>query len=95
VVGGGIAGLSAALALAREGFESRLFESRTANDSVDRGDVLQPGILPVLESLGAFAAIMDRNPLRFHWFRILDADGRVHFEANTIALLGADGWMSH
>jgi 2-polyprenyl-6-methoxyphenol hydroxylase-like FAD-dependent oxidoreductase len=93
VVGGGIAGLSAALALAREGFESRLFESRTANESVDRGDVLQPGILPVLESLGAFAAIMDRNPLRFHWFRILDADGRVHFEANTIALLGADRYF--
>ena len=90
VVGGGIAGLSVALALARAGFESRLFESRSANDTVDRGDVLQPGILPALESIGALGAIVDRNPLRFHCFRILDAHNRVHFEANIIATSGVD-----
>jgi len=88
VVGAGVAGLSAALAVASLGVDVLVLESRRTNATVDRGDVLQPGIVPVLERIGAREAIDARDPLLFGWFRILDAGGRVQLCANTVERLG-------
>ncbi|MEC9343630.1 MAG: FAD-dependent oxidoreductase [Pseudomonadota bacterium] len=52
VAGGGIAGLTTALALAREGFRVDLFEQADAFDTIGAGIQLSPNALSVLEGLG-------------------------------------------
>ncbi|HEX2255190.1 MAG TPA: NAD(P)-binding protein [Afifellaceae bacterium] len=52
VAGAGIAGLSAALALARRGFAVRLYESAETLEEVGAGIQLSPNAVRVLEALG-------------------------------------------
>lgn len=83
VVGGGIGGMSIALALAHAGIDVRVFESRPESSTVDRGDVLQPASYPVLQRWGVTDHLDTTSSLRFHRFRILDRSGRALLDADT------------
>jgi salicylate hydroxylase len=57
VVGGGIGGLSAALALSRVGFDVRVFEQARTVSEVGAGIQLSPNCTRVLRDLGVLAAV--------------------------------------
>lgn len=51
IIGGGIAGLSAAVALKQQGFEARVFERATSVKPVGAGIILSPNAMYILEQL--------------------------------------------
>ena len=57
IVGGGIGGMTAALALARRGFAVRLFEQSNAFGEIGAGIQLSPNCVRVLHELGLEAAL--------------------------------------
>jgi 2-polyprenyl-6-methoxyphenol hydroxylase-like FAD-dependent oxidoreductase len=57
IAGGGIAGLSAALGLARAGFGARLFEQAPAFEEVGAGLQMSPNGVRALQHLGAWEAV--------------------------------------
>ncbi|WKU94777.1 FAD-dependent oxidoreductase [Pseudomonas fulva] len=57
IVGAGIAGLSAALALRKQGFNPRVFERRSVPAAGGAGVTLWPNASFVLEQLGVLHAI--------------------------------------
>src|SRR5256714_6268707 len=80
IVGGGIGGLTAALALRREGFEPEVFEQAPALLEVGAAIAVWPNAMRVLRRLGAGASVTARGGLLKH-ARWLGRDGRVfnHF----------------
>ena len=89
IVGGGPAGLTAAIALAEAGIETALIAPRTAADH--RTTALLTGSVTALDTLGAWASCAaEAAPLRV--MRIVDATGRlvrapeVRFAASEIGL---------
>ncbi len=60
VAGGGIAGLTAALALAARGFSVSLFERATRLEEVGAGIQLSPNAMAVLQRLGVMQALEGR-----------------------------------
>jgi len=89
IVGGGPAGLTAAIALAQAGVETALIARRPAPDH--RTTALLAGSVTALDTLGAWAGCVDRAaPMRA--MRIVDATQRlvrapeVCFEASEIGL---------
>jgi 2-polyprenyl-6-methoxyphenol hydroxylase-like FAD-dependent oxidoreductase len=83
VVGGGVAGMGAALALAARGYASTVFEAARNPTDVDRGDVIHAGVHPVLESWGALRTLQARSPHHFAKFRIIDANAKVMLHVNA------------
>ncbi|HZT57700.1 MAG TPA: FAD-dependent monooxygenase [Pyrinomonadaceae bacterium] len=77
IVGGGIGGLSAALALRREGFEPRVFEQAPALLEVGAAIAVWPNAMRVLRGLGLGEAVTERGGLLRH-ARWLDRGGRVY-----------------
>jgi salicylate hydroxylase len=61
LVGGGIGGLSAALALARHGFESHVFEQAGELKEIGAGVAMAPNAVKVLRALGVEADLMARG----------------------------------
>jgi 2-polyprenyl-6-methoxyphenol hydroxylase-like FAD-dependent oxidoreductase len=80
IVGGGIGGLSAALALRREGFEPSVFEQAPALLDVGAAIAVWPNAMSVLRRLGVGAVVCERGGLLRH-ARWLDCGGRLlnHF----------------
>jgi 2-polyprenyl-6-methoxyphenol hydroxylase-like FAD-dependent oxidoreductase len=80
IVGGGIGGLSAALALRREGFEPQVFEQAPALLEVGAAIAVWPNAMRVVRSLNLSDAVTARGGLLKH-ARWLGRDGRVfnHF----------------
>src|ERR1043165_1452401 len=80
IVGGGIGGLSAALALRREGVEAEVFEQAPSLLEVGAAIAMWPNAMRVLQRLGLGAAVTKRGGLlkRARW---MGRDGRVfnHF----------------
>ncbi len=80
IVGGGIGGLSAALALRREGFAPQVFEQAPALLEVGAAIAVWPNAMRVLRRLGLGDAVTERGGLlrRARW---MGRDGRVfkHF----------------
>jgi 2-polyprenyl-6-methoxyphenol hydroxylase-like FAD-dependent oxidoreductase len=96
VVGGGIGGLSAALALRREGFEPLVFEQAPALLDLGAAIAVWPNASRVLERLGVGEAVLARAG-RIEQARWAERDGRLykHFSfpdtgAPAIALHRAD-----
>lgn len=90
IVGGGAAGLAAALALAHRGHHSRVFERAGSPNAIDRGDVIHHGSLALLTRWRALAHLDALAPLQFTDFRIIDGDGRRLLGADTRRLFGPD-----
>src|SRR5947209_6990791 len=80
IIGGGIGGLSAALALRRAGLEPQVFEQAPALLEVGAAIAVWPNAMRVLRSLGLGETVTERGGLLKH-ARWLGQDGRVfnHF----------------
>jgi len=96
IVGGGIGGLTAALALRREGFGPEVFEQAPALLEVGAAIVVWPNAMRVLRMLGVGESVLERGGLLRH-ARWLNQDGRIfeHFtlpgeDATGVALHRAD-----
>jgi 2-polyprenyl-6-methoxyphenol hydroxylase-like FAD-dependent oxidoreductase len=77
VVGGGIGGLSAALALRREGFEPLVFEQAPVLLDVGAAIAVWPNASRVLERFGVGKAVLARSG-RIEWARWAGRDGRLY-----------------
>ena len=60
IVGGGIGGLAAALALARKGVRTRVFEQAPQFGEIGAGIQLGPNVFRMLERLGLEPAVHER-----------------------------------
>jgi salicylate hydroxylase len=89
VVGGGIGGLAAALALLRAGWDVRVYEQSGAVSQVGAGIQLAPNCTRILDRLGVLPAIEARAfaPAAFE-FRRWD-DGRLLSETPLGATIAA------
>ena len=88
IVGGGAAGMAIALALARRGQPSRVFERAGSPNGIDRGDVIHHASLALLRHWRAWDHLKALSPIHFTGFRIIDGDGRLLLGADTRALFG-------
>lgn len=75
VVGAGVAGLSAAAALARVGHSVRVLERSPVPPPIHKGELLQPGSLSALDRLGVLARLRDRGAVRLERLVCRDGDG--------------------
>lgn len=79
IVGGGIAGLAAANALAVRGYHAVVFEKTATPGDVDRGDVIHSSSLAFFDRWKALDVLREAHPLTIERFRILDGEGREIF----------------
>lgn len=89
VVGGGMVGAAAALALSRAGFSTALLEARaptpwSADDDVDLRVVgLAPSSIALLDDLGVWPSIRDARACSYSHMHVWDAENgaAIHFDA--------------
>jgi 2-polyprenyl-6-methoxyphenol hydroxylase-like FAD-dependent oxidoreductase len=86
IIGGGIGGLTAALALRREGFEPEVFEQAPALLEVGAAIAVWPNAMRVLARLGVAGAVIERAG-QLTEARWLNRDGKLF---NRIALPAGD-----
>jgi len=93
IIGGGISGLTAALALRQFGFEAEVFEQAPALLDVGAAIALWPNAMRVLEELQLSEKILEKAGV-IEEIRWLDQDGflvnRVSLEKTAVALHRAD-----
>jgi len=61
IVGGGIGGLTAALALAQRGYHVRVLEAASEFGAIGYGIQLGPNVFHMFERLGLSEAVVDRS----------------------------------
>lgn len=88
VVGGGVAGMAAAIMWSSKGFQVTLLERSDLPSPVDRGDVLHVGSLRAIDALGVELSGLGPVSNPINRFEILDECSRVLF-SNPISALGA------
>ncbi|KAK0640531.1 FAD-dependent monooxygenase azaH [Lasiodiplodia hormozganensis] len=74
IVGGGIAGLTAAAALRRNGHEIKIFEQSSFSNEVGAAANLPPNVMPVLRQIEADENIM--KPIQAYALRVVPKDGK-------------------
>jgi 2-polyprenyl-6-methoxyphenol hydroxylase-like FAD-dependent oxidoreductase len=85
IVGGGIAGLSAAIALRQAGFAPELIERRSAWPAAGSGIVMHANAMRVLRRLGVGEAV-ERNGAVLRRWSFADARGAALFETDIDAI---------
>jgi len=75
VIGGGLAGSTAALAFAQRGCAVRLFERRDLARDPNRGDILHAPTVEVLRQLGILDFLEARGAARWHGLEFVDSAG--------------------
>jgi 2-polyprenyl-6-methoxyphenol hydroxylase-like FAD-dependent oxidoreductase len=85
IVGGGIAGLTAAIALRQRGFSPELLERSSSWQAVGAGIALQPNAMRLLHTLGVGMAI-ERAGAPLRWFKYCTPDGEVLAEIDLVEL---------
>lgn len=75
VVGGGLAGATAALAFAKQGCSVRLFERRDLARDPNRGDILHSPTVEVLRTLNILEFLEARGAARWHGLEFVDSAG--------------------
>jgi 2-polyprenyl-6-methoxyphenol hydroxylase-like FAD-dependent oxidoreductase len=83
VVGGGIAGLSAAIALRRAGVEATVFEQARRLEELGAGLTLAPSAMQAAARLGIAEAIRERGE-RARRIRVPSTRGRLLFEIDLV-----------
>ena len=79
IVGGGLAGLAMANALAIRGLSSVVLEKTKSPGDIDRGDVLHRSTILLLKSWGVQERLQTYNPFQFSRFQIFDNNGKEIF----------------
>ena len=87
VVGGGAGGLAVAVALARQGIPTRVFERSVNSKDIDRGDIIHFGSQRLLRKWGVWPDVQAMSPRPFTRFQILNGDGRLLLGLDTAQLL--------
>jgi 2-polyprenyl-6-methoxyphenol hydroxylase-like FAD-dependent oxidoreductase len=82
IAGGGVAGLAVSNALARRGIRSVVLERRRAPGDIDRGDVIQESVLPILKRWNLSDRLDEYGPIEIRKFRILNGEGNILFAVN-------------
>lgn len=77
IIGGGLAGCSAAIALAQQGWRVMLFESKTYPHHKVCGEFLSPECAYLLDGLGLTPALQALHPARIDSARITTSDGTL------------------
>ena len=75
VVGGGLAGTTAAIAFAQQGCSVRLFERRDLSRDPNRGDILHAPTVEILRRLQVLDLLEARGAARFNGLEFLDSGG--------------------
>jgi len=88
IAGGGVAGLALANALAQRGLRSEVLEKRRAPGEIDRGDVIQDSILPILHRWNLGEVLGAYGPVQLRLFRMLNERGQTLFEVDLEQALG-------
>lgn len=89
IVGGGIAGLTAAIAMRARGFEPELVERAPAWRTVGLGITLQPNAMRLLRELGV-ATQIERAGAVLRRFRYLTHEGNSLANIDLVELWGDD-----
>lgn len=92
ILGGGIAGLSAAIGLEKIGLKASVFEAAPAFKPVGAGLILAPNAIKAYEYLGVHEEVMAAGNLIQH-FNILSQTGKVI--TSTIADNPVNAWSAH
>ena len=87
IVGGGIAGLAAAIALRQRGVAALVLEQATELREIGAGLLLAPNACAVLERLGALPSLLSGHSLPVQKWELLDWKGRS-LSALTIPKVG-------
>ena len=90
VVGGGVAGLTAAAALYQHGFTTELVERQQTWHALGAGFLVHPNGMRMLLSLGLAAGVMDAGAVVRRW-QFCDEKGGVLSETDLEALWGDAG----
>src|SRR5262252_661201 len=90
VVGGGIAGLTAAAALHRQGFTTELVERQQGWRALGAGFLVHPNGMRVLRSIGLAAGVEAAGAIVRRW-QFCDERGEVLSDTDLEALWGASG----
>jgi 2-polyprenyl-6-methoxyphenol hydroxylase-like FAD-dependent oxidoreductase len=79
VIGGGLAGASAALAFAQQGCSVRLFERRDLARDPNRGDILRPQTIEIVRRLGLIDPLFARGATTLRSMETVDPSGEIAF----------------
>ena len=85
IIGGGIAGLTLAIALRQHGFTAELIERSTSWHAIGAGLAVQPNGIRILRALGMGAAIEHAGTIIRHW-DFCDQQGEVLCETDVAEL---------
>ncbi|MCC5905029.1 MAG: FAD-dependent monooxygenase [Balneolaceae bacterium] len=97
IIGGGIAGLTAAIALNKSGFKASIFEATTNNGVAGAGLALAANAIMAFDRLGIKDEIINKGRL-LSAFKILDQEGNLITKTDSTGLskkYGADNFTIH
>lgn len=83
IVGGGLAGASAALAFAQKECSVRLFERRDLARDPNRGDILHPPTVAVTDRLGILDLLDARGAIRLRQVTVVAPHGQIGVQPHT------------
>jgi 2-polyprenyl-6-methoxyphenol hydroxylase-like FAD-dependent oxidoreductase len=83
IVGGGLAGASAAFAFAQQGCSVRLFERRDLARDPNRGDILHPPTVAVVRRLGLLDVLDARGAIGLRQVTVVSPDGQLATQPHT------------
>lgn len=87
ILGGGTAGLAAAILLRREGWQVRIFECEAVQSRLGHGFIVQDNGLRVLEELG-LAAIARERGAPLHQAELRTMDGDIVYQSTLVGAVG-------
>lgn len=90
IIGGGVAGLSAANALASRGIASSILEQRRQYGGIDRGDVLHGQVLPLLSSWRFFEHASPSHISTLSTFQVCNSHGHALLGVDLRSIVGRD-----
>lgn len=93
IIGGGIGGLSLALALHRVGVLARVYEQAPTLEPVGAGIGLWPGALQGLRALGVAQWFWDLPVCPFRWAETATPDGRTITGFDVFGITGGQGYV--